>query len=67
MNAKEETKSCGQCNFFSNAVYGRCILKGIWFGAEDSEWIYITRPKWCPMNKETEKDEDHDCISKRKN
>ena len=63
MNAKEETKSCGQCNFFSNAVYGRCILKGIWFGAEDSEWIHKERPNWCPMNNEGAKDENTDSRS----
>ena len=55
MNDKEETKSCEQCNFLSSAVYGRCILKGIWFGTEDSYWIHVQRPNWCPLKKEEKK------------
>ena len=63
MSDKEKPKSCGECNFFNSAVYGRCIIKGTWFGAEDSEWIHKERPNWCPMNKEGAKDENTDGCS----
>lgn len=60
---KEKPESCAACNFFNSAIYGRCILKGTWYGVEDGEWIHVHRPNWCPLDKDGKSNGNADCGS----
>lgn len=39
-------ESCSRCPLCRDYRY--CRAKDIWFGKED-EWIFDTRPNWCPL------------------
>jgi len=49
-NVKKLPSCCSDCRFFNSSIYGRCEIKGIWFGAEDGAWFSDQRPNWCPLD-----------------
>ena len=52
----ELPECCSDCQFFHEAVYGKCDRKDVWFGAEDLEWISKTTPNWCPLKDQNGKE-----------
>jgi hypothetical protein len=51
-------KRCAECRGFNSAIYGRCEVKGVWFGAEDGAWIHDKRPNWCPIEEKGRSKDD---------
>ena len=49
--------TCVDCPLFRESAYGFgfCKGKGIVFDTEDTEWLYSTRPNWCPLRPLPEK------------